>query len=268
MAGLVAPRDAVVALRRMTCLPASEVWERACTVGILASVAAVIRRTGRRPSAPATARPGSTPAARSSSLRPWTARSPGGLHGGVRQAEPVGGGLLRAGDEDGCDHPDLSLRSASGWVAVPASHALWSQSQGSGGSARRIVIGRSVVAWLCLSPRPFPHAAPVGALPARATTRFGFPVLHLMHSFLPRHEFVVLEGASRSGWGAQSSPRRRQLDGSLEDLHRREPWPRVPIGLGLAMTADKRIRPSASRVTAASGDPRTWILLVCPVVGS
>ena len=48
----------------------------------------------------------------------------------------------------------------------PARHALRTRSHGSGGSASRIVIGRSVVAGLSLSPRPnLPHrraAAPRG----------------------------------------------------------------------------------------------------------
>jgi hypothetical protein len=41
----------------------------------------------------------------------------------------------------------------------PARHALRSHSQGSGGSARRIMIGRSVVAGQILSPRPRPDIA-------------------------------------------------------------------------------------------------------------
>ena len=36
------------------------------------------------------------------------------LHGRVRRAEPVGGGLLRPGDQDGCDHPDLTVCRALG----------------------------------------------------------------------------------------------------------------------------------------------------------
>ena len=52
----------------------------------------------------------------------------------------------------------------------PARHALRSQSNGSGGSASRIVIGRSLVAGLSLSPRPnLPHrraAAPRGRKPS------------------------------------------------------------------------------------------------------
>jgi hypothetical protein len=35
------------------------------------------------------------------------------LDGRVRQAETVGGSLLRPGDEDGGDHDDLSVRRAS-----------------------------------------------------------------------------------------------------------------------------------------------------------
>jgi hypothetical protein len=42
----------------------------------------------------------------------------------VRQAEAVCGGLLRTGDQDGCDHHDLSVRGASGVTARPARHAL------------------------------------------------------------------------------------------------------------------------------------------------
>ena len=64
----------------------------------------------------------------------------------MRQAEAVGGFLLQAGDEDGRDHADLAVSSALGGVAGPARHALRSHSQGSGGSANRIVTGRSLVA--------------------------------------------------------------------------------------------------------------------------
>ena len=79
------------------------------------------------------------------------------LDGGVRQPETVGGRLLRPGDEHGCNHADLTVGGTSGRVARrPSRHALRNQSNGSGGSASRIVIGRSVVAGLCLSPRPTP----------------------------------------------------------------------------------------------------------------
>jgi hypothetical protein len=77
------------------------------------------------------------------------------LHGRVRQAEAVGGRLLRSGDQDGGDHADLAVGRAPGGAARRlAGHALRSQSNGSGGSASRIVTGRAVVAGLCLSPRP------------------------------------------------------------------------------------------------------------------
>jgi hypothetical protein len=68
----------------------------------------------------------------------------------MRQAEAVGGCLLRPGDEDCGDHADLTIRGAFGGAARPSRHALLSQPQGSGGSARRIVIGRSLVAGLSL----------------------------------------------------------------------------------------------------------------------
>lgn len=64
------------------------------------------------------------------------------------------GGLLGAGHEDRRDHPDLAVGGVSGGAEAPAPHALSRHSQGSGGSASRIVIGRSVVAGQCLSPRP------------------------------------------------------------------------------------------------------------------
>ena len=40
------------------------------------------------------------------------------LHGRVRQAEAVGGGLLRPGDEDGGNHADLAVGGALGGVAT------------------------------------------------------------------------------------------------------------------------------------------------------
>jgi hypothetical protein len=73
----------------------------------------------------------------------------------MREAESVGGSLLRSGGQDRRDDPDLAVGGASGRVAraLPG-HALWSQLEGSGGSASRIVIGRSLVAGL--APRPDP----------------------------------------------------------------------------------------------------------------
>ena len=75
------------------------------------------------------------------------------LDGRVRQPEPVGGCLLRPGCDDSGDHGELAVRGASsGATGRPAGHALLSQSTGSGSSASRIVIGRSLVAGLSLSP--------------------------------------------------------------------------------------------------------------------
>ncbi len=69
------------------------------------------------------------------------------LDGRVRQTEAVRGRLLPPGDDDRGDHPDLAVRGASGGAAGRSSrHALRTSSTGSGGSARRIVIGRSLVA--------------------------------------------------------------------------------------------------------------------------
>jgi hypothetical protein len=78
------------------------------------------------------------------------------LHGGVRQAEAMGGRLLRSGGQDSCNDPDLTVGGASGSVAraLPR-HALRSQSHGSGGSASRMMTERSVVAGQSFSPRPF-----------------------------------------------------------------------------------------------------------------
>ena len=77
------------------------------------------------------------------------------LEGRVGQPEAVSGGLLRSGSQDCGNDADLAIGGAFGRAARgPASHALRSQSNGSGGSARRIVIGRSLVAGLSLSPRP------------------------------------------------------------------------------------------------------------------
>jgi hypothetical protein len=75
------------------------------------------------------------------------------LDGRVRQAEAVGGRLLRPGGKyRGHDH-DLTARGASGGTAGrPAGNDARTRSQGSGGSARRIVIGRSLVAGQSLSP--------------------------------------------------------------------------------------------------------------------
>ncbi len=74
----------------------------------------------------------------------------------------MGGRLLRPGDQDGCDHADLTVGGTFGGARRPSRHALRSQSKGSGGSASRIVMGRSVVAGLCLSPRPAHRAGRVG----------------------------------------------------------------------------------------------------------
>jgi hypothetical protein len=88
------------------------------------------------------------------------------LHGRVRQAEAVRGRLLRSGDEDGGNDTNLTVRGAFGRATRrPSRHALRSQSNGSGGSASRIVIGRSVVAGLCLSPRPQPNLETSAANP-------------------------------------------------------------------------------------------------------
>ena len=126
----------------------------------LSPTAPRVRRAHARPSglgrpAPAAARRGSTRAAPSSLPRPWTGRSPGDAsrssatgRGGGRPPSPTR-------QQEGFDHPDLTVGGASGRAAGrPARHALRSQSKGSGGSARRIVTGRSVVAGLSLSPRP------------------------------------------------------------------------------------------------------------------
>jgi hypothetical protein len=72
----------------------------------------------------------------------------------VRQAEAVGGSLLRSGREHGRDHADLTVGGTFGGVEGPSRHALRSQSNGSGGSASRMVTGRSLVAEQGLSPRP------------------------------------------------------------------------------------------------------------------
>lgn len=63
------------------------------------------------------------------------------LHSRVRQAESVGGGLLRFGDQDGRDHADLAVGGASGRAGRPSRHALRTNSKGSAGSASRMVIG-------------------------------------------------------------------------------------------------------------------------------
>jgi hypothetical protein len=63
--------------------------------------------------------------------------------------------LLRPGLKDRGDDADLAVcRAFGGAAGRPTRHALRTSSQGSGGSARRIVIGRSLVAGLSLSPRP------------------------------------------------------------------------------------------------------------------
>lgn len=62
------------------------------------------------------------------------------LHGRMRQPEAACGSLLRPGDEDRGDHDDLAVIGALGGVGGPSRHALRSQSDGSGGTGRRIVI--------------------------------------------------------------------------------------------------------------------------------
>jgi hypothetical protein len=111
-----------------------------------------------RPRAPVAAPPAPTQAVPSSPRPPSTARSPGGADGRVRQAQPVGGGLLRPGDENRSEHADLTVRGALSGAGRPSRHALRTRSQGSGGSARRMVNGRSLVAGPFLSPRPEPRA--------------------------------------------------------------------------------------------------------------
>jgi hypothetical protein len=95
-------------------------------------------------------------AAPSSSHPPWSAPSPGGAsrssatgRGGGRPPSPT-----RRRGRPRPRRPRGRSRVRRGSVARPARHALRSQSNGSGGSASRIVIPRSVVAGLCLSPRP------------------------------------------------------------------------------------------------------------------
>jgi hypothetical protein len=60
------------------------------------------------------------------------------------------------GNEDPGDHPDLTVCGATAGAGRPSRHALRTRSQGSGGSARRMVIGRSLLAGQCVSPRPEP----------------------------------------------------------------------------------------------------------------
>jgi len=72
----------------------------------------------------------------------------------VRETKAVSGRLLRARNADRGNDPDLAVGRAFRGMAGPSRHALRSQSNGSGGSASRIVIGRSLVAGLSLSPRP------------------------------------------------------------------------------------------------------------------
>ena len=108
------------------------------------------------PRAPAAAAPGSIRAARSSPPPPWIACSPGGASPSSAKPEAMGGPLLRPGQQDGSDHADLTIGGALGGPGRSASHALRSHSKGSGGSARRIVIGRSLVSGLSHSPRLVP----------------------------------------------------------------------------------------------------------------
>ena len=49
------------------------------------------------------------------------------LDGQVREAEAVGGSLLRPGDEDRGNDPDLAVRGALGGAGRPSRHALLSQ---------------------------------------------------------------------------------------------------------------------------------------------
>jgi hypothetical protein len=58
----------------------------------------------------------------------------------------VGGRLLGTGNQRRCDHPDLTIGGALRGTARPARHALRSQSNGSGGSASRIVASVSKLA--------------------------------------------------------------------------------------------------------------------------
>jgi len=48
----------------------------------------------------------------------------------VRQVESVCGSLLRPGDEDGFDHPDLAVGGAFGGPGRPSRHALRTSSRG------------------------------------------------------------------------------------------------------------------------------------------
>ena len=52
------------------------------------------------------------------------------LHGGVREAEPVGGFLLRPGAEDGGHNDELTICGASGGAAVPHASRLAAASHG------------------------------------------------------------------------------------------------------------------------------------------
>jgi hypothetical protein len=61
---------------------------------------------------------------------------------------------FRPGGGDGRDDADLAVGGALGRAVRLSRHALASHSQGSGGSASRIVTGRSVVAGQCHLPRP------------------------------------------------------------------------------------------------------------------
>ena len=78
----------------------------------------------------------------------------------------AGGRLLRAGDEDRRDDADLAVGGARG--VGPDDRfgvmRLRSQSKGSGGSASRIVIGRSLVSGLSLSPRPNSATLPLSSM--------------------------------------------------------------------------------------------------------
>ena len=84
----------------------------------------LVVRLGRRLRAPAAAPPGSTRAARSSSppLGPGVRRVV--LDGRVREAEAVGGRLLRSGDEDRRNHDDLTVGGGSRATGRRARRAL------------------------------------------------------------------------------------------------------------------------------------------------
>ena len=96
-------------------------------------------------------------------------RAPGAHDAGVVRTS-----TRRSGQRPGVDrllrqnrrHADFTLGGAFGSAAgAPMRHALRTRSQGAGGSARRMVIGRSLVAGLSLSPRPNRERGPPMARP-------------------------------------------------------------------------------------------------------